>query len=124
MRCFGFGLLNWKMWSSRSAKGVSVKTLQVYTLVFVSRLISILWHQGYLPFDSTGDWFYHIVELISLSSTGFAVYGALAAFKGTYDVKYDNFGNLHIPNAAGALYIVIPCFLLAVLFHPYVLQFI
>jgi ER lumen protein retaining receptor len=118
MRCFGLGLLNFKMWTSHSAKGVSVKTLQIYILVFVSRLVSILRHQGYLPFDKSGDWFYHIVEFVSLGSTALALYGALVAFKSTYDEKHDRFGNLHIPSQYGAAYLIGPCFLLAIIFHP------
>ena len=62
MRCFGFGLLNFKMWSSWSSKGISIKTLQLYILTFTVRLFSIMRHQGYLPFDKTGDWFYHMVK--------------------------------------------------------------
>lgn len=62
MRCFGFGLLNFKMWSSKSAKGVSLKTLELYALTFSVRLLSIMRHQGYLPFDKSGDWFYHVVR--------------------------------------------------------------
>ena len=62
MRCFGFGLLNFRMWSSKSAKGVSLKTLELYALTFLVRLLSIMRHQGYLPFDKSGDWFYHTVS--------------------------------------------------------------
>lgn len=62
MRCFGFGLLNYKMWSSKTAKGVSLKTLELYALTFSVRLLSIMRHQGYLPFDKSGDWFYHTVS--------------------------------------------------------------
>lgn len=118
MRCFGLGLLNYKVWTSRSSKGVSAKTLQIYVLVFASRLISILRHQGYLPFDKSGDWFYHFVEFVSLASTGLALYGAIVAFKNTYDEKYDRFGNLHIPSQFGAVYLIGPCILLALFFHP------
>ena len=45
MRCFGFGLLNFKMWGSKTANGVSVKTLEMYALTFTARLISIMRHQ-------------------------------------------------------------------------------
>ena len=62
MRCFGFGLLNFKMWTSKSAKGVSLKTLELYALTFLVRLLSIMRHQGYLPYDKSGDWFYHVVS--------------------------------------------------------------
>ena len=39
-----------------------MKTLQLYILTFSVRLFSIMRHQGYLPFDKTGDWFYHMVK--------------------------------------------------------------
>jgi hypothetical protein len=118
MRCFGFGLLNFKMWTSRSAKGVSLKTLELYGLTFLVRLLSIMRHQGYLPYDKTGDWFYHVIEILSLLFAGLAIYGMLGPLISTYEERYDKFGALHIPNEMGAAYCVLPCLVLAVLFHP------
>lgn len=46
MRCFGFGLLNYKMLIGKTVKGVSAKSLELYAVVFVCRLLSILRHQG------------------------------------------------------------------------------
>lgn len=45
-RCFGFGVLNYKIWSSKSAKSVSSKTLELYAITFIVRLLSIMRHQG------------------------------------------------------------------------------
>ena len=118
MRCFGLGLLNYKMFSTKTAKGVSVKTLELYGLVFFTRLLSILRHQGYLPYDKTGDWFYHFVEVMSLLSVALAIYGIFGPLLPSYDEKYDKFGNLHIPSELGALYAVGPAVVLAMLFHP------
>jgi len=118
MRCFGFGLLNFKMWTSKTAKGVSVKSLELYGLTFAFRLLSILRHQGYLPFDKTGDWFYHLVETLSFLSVGLAIFGVFGPLKPSYDEKYDKFGNFHIPSEFGAAYLAIPAIILAVLFHP------
>mmetsp|Transcript_24838 Transcript_24838/g.41389 ORF Transcript_24838/g.41389 Transcript_24838/m.41389 type:complete len:292 (-) Transcript_24838:152-1027(-) len=118
MRCFGFGVLNYRMWSTKSAKGVSVKTLEVYALTFTVRLLSILRHQGYLPFDKSGDWFYHFVEIMSLISVGLALYGVFGPLISTYDEKYDRFGNLYVPSEFGVVYLVIPCLLIAIFFHP------
>lgn len=118
MRCFGFALLNFKMLTAKTAKGVSAKSLELYVIVFVSRLLSILRHQGYLPFDKTGDWFYHFVEIISLVSVAFALYLLFVPLFSTYDEKYDKFGNLHISDRLGSLYLFGPCLLIALLFHP------
>lgn len=118
MRCFGFCLLNFKMWSSKSAKGVSVKTLELYAFTFLARLASILRHQGYLPFDKTGDWFYHVVEIFSLIAVGFAAFAIFSPLNSSYEEKYDRFGNLYIPSVAGVAYVAVPCIILAILFHP------
>jgi ER lumen protein retaining receptor len=132
MRCFGFGLLNLKMLTAKTAKGVSVKTLELYSVVFVCRLLSILRHQGifsplspshliligYLPFDKTGDWLYHLLEIISLLSVGLAIYLLFVPLVSTYDEKYDKFGNLHVPDRLGGVYLLAPCIVLAFFFHP------
>lgn len=118
MRCFALILLNYRMWSAQTAKGISVKTLELYVVVFIMRLLSIFRHQGYLPYDKTGDWFYHFVEIVALASAALAVYGIFGPLVSTYDEKYDKFGNLHIPSEFGAAYIVGPAIVLAVIFHP------
>jgi len=118
MRCFGLGLLNYKMWSVNSATGISVKTLELYGCVFFFRLLSILRHQGYLPFDKTGDWFYHFVEIMSFLAVGMAIYGIFGPLISTYADKHDRFGNMYIPSELGALYLLIPCIIMAVIFHP------
>ena len=118
MRCFGFGLLNFKMWSSRSAKGVSLKTLELYALTFLVRLLSIMRHQGYLPYDKSGDWFYHVIEILSLAFAALAIFGLLGPLISTYEERYDKFGALYIPNEMGAAYCVLPCLVIALLFHP------
>jgi ER lumen protein retaining receptor len=80
--------------------------------------MSILRHQGYLPFDSTGDWLYHFLEAISLLAVVLGCYAVIGPLISTYEEKYDKFGNLHIPNELGALYVVVPSIILAIIFHP------
>ena len=43
------------MWNSKTASGISVKTLELYAIVFGCRLLSIMRHQGYLPYDKSGN---------------------------------------------------------------------
>ena len=117
MKCFGFGLLNYKIWTTGSVKGVSFKTMQLFFLTFAARLISILRHQGYLPFDKTGDWFYHVVEILSLLGVAMVIFGIAVSMK-SYDEKFDRFGNLVVPNSLGALYLIVPCVVVALFFHP------
>jgi len=35
---------------------VSLKTLEAYSVVFFFRIVSIFRHEGYLPYDRSGDW--------------------------------------------------------------------
>ena len=47
-------------------KGLSFYTFIFYALIHSSRLSSILVFEQYLPYDSSGDWFYQLVEIICL----------------------------------------------------------
>jgi len=118
LRCFGMIVMNMKMWGDNTASGLSVKTLQLYAVVFFTRLMSIVRHQGYLPYDKTGDWLYHFIEIISFSACCLAIYGIRSPLKATYDYKNDKFGNFKVPSEYGALYLLVPCVIMAVLFHP------
>lgn len=66
-RCFGLGVLNFKIWTSKSAKSVSVKTLELYGFVFIARLFSIMRHQGtsIILFPKLLAWLYTHNVLIS-----------------------------------------------------------
>jgi hypothetical protein len=118
MRCFGLCLLNYKIWSTNSVKGISVKSFEAYAIVFSMRLLSIFRHQGYLPFDKSGDWFYHFVELMSLAATLLIIYAAFKPLLPTYDAKNDKFGHHIVDNQYGVVYIVVPAVFLAIFFHP------
>lgn len=74
LRCFGLILLVVKLKRSGSAAGVSAKSLQCYVVVFAMRLCSILRHEGYLPYDKSGDWLYHVVEGAALLATCAALF--------------------------------------------------
>lgn len=117
-RMFGFGILNLKTFKSQRATGVSIKTLQLYCLVFFFRLTSIIRHEGYLPYDKSGDWLYHFIEVMSLIFTAAALWACMMPYKHTYQVDLDRFGELHVPPGYGAVYLAGPILLLAILVHP------
>jgi len=118
VRFFAFAVLVFKMLWGKSSQGVSLKTLELYFLMYVSRLMSIVRHEGYLPFDRSGDWFYHAVEFMAMVLVGVAGFLILGPFNARYEKAFDCFGNLHVPPAFGIVYLVGPCFLLALVFHP------
>lgn len=117
-RMFGFGILNVKTFKSQRATGVSAKSLQLYALVFFFRLTSIFRHEGYLPYDKSGDWLYHFIEAMSLIFTSAALYGCMVPFKGTYQMDLDQFGEFNIPPGFGAAYLAGPVLLVAIFIHP------
>ena len=117
-RMFGFGILNVKTFKSQRATGVSVKSLQLYALVFLFRLTSIFRHEGYLPYDKSGDWVYHFIEGMSLLFTSAALYGCMVPFKGTYQQDMDQFGEFNVPPGFGAAYLAGPILLVAIFIHP------
>lgn len=117
-RVFGLLLLNAKIETSKNAAGVSLKALECYAAVFMMRLWSILRHEGYLPYDRSGDWLYHCVEFASLGLTIVACYLVGGRYRASYDDKSDCFGNLYVPPQFGAAYLLVPCLLGAVIMHP------
>lgn len=117
-RAFGLFLLNFRMYASKSGASVSLKSLEAYVLVFSFRIISIMRHEGYLPYDRSGDWFYHCVEFCSLGFSVLAIYLLKFKFTGTYDEEKDSFGDFQIPTQFGVAFIVVPCLLLACMIKP------
>jgi hypothetical protein len=55
-------------------EGLSLYTFLFYALILSSRLSSTLFFEGYLPFDSSGDWFYQTVEITSLCMSSYIAY--------------------------------------------------
>jgi len=115
---FGMTMLLIKTLASKSCAGVSLKSLQLYTVVFFFRLLSICWHEGYLPFDRSGDYIYQLVEFLSLMMCVVNIFLICGKFKETYHASNDAFGNLNIPSQFGVIYCVVPALLLALLIHP------
>lgn len=118
MRSFSFVLLCFKMFHSGSASGVSFKALQAYAVVFTFRLLSIVRHEGYLPWDKTGDWFYHGVEFSSLALVAGSMYLLWFQLRQTYSPKLDCFGDFQVPSHLGVLWLLLPPFVLALILHP------
>lgn len=117
-RMFGFGILNLKTFKSQRSTGISAKTLQLYSLVFFFRLTSIIRHEGYLPYDKSGDWLYHLIEILALFFTTSALYGVTVPFRETYQASCDKFGEVGVPPGYGAVYLAVPALIIAMILHP------
>lgn len=122
LNLFGFGLLLIKLAVTRKATNISLKTLQAYALVFSFRLVSILFYEGYLPFDRSGDWFYQGVEIAALTTVVvlIAVIVGHREIAKSYARQLDKFGAIEgrIPAAWGVVVLAVPALLLAIVLHP------
>lgn len=119
VRMFAFVILAYFLVAKRSVSGVSFKFLQCYIGVFCFRLSSILFYEGYLPFDRSGDFIYQAFEVLSLVAVIACVFCIIGPFKHTYEKEHDKFGTWWgVPSELGVIYTLIPTFLLSLIFHP------
>lgn len=103
-----FYLLLHKMKVSRSAAGISSKTLQVYVLAFVFRLSSTCVKNGYLPVDRSGDYLYQATDIASLLIVFQMLFFCHKRYADTYQEDLDTF----------PIFKVLPaCFLLGLTVH-------
>lgn len=100
----------WVIMTKQSVAGVSCRMMECYVIAFFSRLVSIMWMDGYLPYDSSGDYVYRISELGCFAISCLIVYFCREKFKMTYDDLGDN-----LPS----WYLILPCIVLGLLFHPH-----
>ncbi|KRX11068.1 hypothetical protein PPERSA_05177 [Pseudocohnilembus persalinus] len=94
---------------SRSATGISKNSLICYSICLISRLISIMLYNGYLPYDDSGDFIYRISELIQCCTAVYVLYLIHTRFRTSYNRDMDNFQ---------WFWFVLPTLFLGILFHP------
>lgn len=119
---FAFGLLVAKVVLTGSASNISLKTLECYALVFAARLTSILFYEGYLPYDRSGDWFYQATEVSALVMVVGLIACVAGIFAPTYSRKRDEFVDLipgfRVPSQLRVVQLALPALVLAIFLHP------
>merc|ERR1719326_1308930 len=88
---FSFLMVAMAIEAGKSVKGVSLKMMECYILVFLTRAFAIIPWEGYLPFDKSGDWLYQVCEAVCLCLSGSIVYCCRVLHVSTYDPETDNF---------------------------------
>jgi len=106
---FSFLMVIVKIESSRSVRGVSLKMMECYILVFIARLCAIVPFEGYLPFDKSGDWLYQACEAGALCLACVNVYACRDRYKNEYNAATDTFQHL---------WLVGPSLAVSLIFHP------
>ncbi|CBK20030.2 uncharacterized protein [Blastocystis hominis] len=115
---FGFLLGLYKVVSSRSVQGLSVKSLILYGVVSLSRFFSILFSDSYLPYDRSGDWVYRCTEGVEVIAIAFLLYFSYR-YKYTYYSFIDSFAGENRKKSCitiGLLLFSLLC--LSIIIHP------
>jgi len=90
-QCLGIALLGWKVLSTGSAAGISIRALALDAVAFSLRLSSTTWLNGYLPVDASGDWIYQAFDLCSLIMVLGLLYHLLVQQRVMYHSDKDTF---------------------------------
>ena len=113
-----FLMLLVKTFLEGGADGLSGKTLYLYLLAFLSRLVSTLPFEGYLPYDKTGDWLYQTVEVVTVLFVAVGIY-QFHTKASEHARRQDAFlGESVLPHGLNVLFIIVPTAILALIFHP------
>jgi len=95
-------ILFYKIRKEQNSRGISLKSLYLYAIVFVSRYLDIPHNIIY------GNWYLVIMKLIFLSSTFYVIYLMRHPFRKTYSRDEDTFP---------IIYLIIPSCILAIIFN-------
>jgi len=109
IQMFGFFLIALRIQNTQSVSGLSLHTQICYAISFFSRFCSVLRHEGYLPYDSSGDVIYRIGEFLALVLALYVIFMIAVKYKTSYNWDLDRI------NFA---FLVPPAFILACLIHP------
>jgi hypothetical protein len=109
IQMFGFFIIAMSCYTNRSVSGLSKQTILCYAISFAAKCISILFYEGYLPYDSSGDFIYRLVEVLALGIAILVYTFVSGKFKGTYNWDLDNIN---------AIVLIVPTLILSIFVHP------
>merc|ERR1719301_97537 len=87
-----FLVLAIKIHASGSAEGVSSKTLEMYLVTLLIRLMSTTLKRGYLPIDSTGNFIYQTFDVSTVVVLVRLIYSLQREHRSTYEGEQDLHG--------------------------------
>jgi len=89
LQCFALVTLAMQVVSTRSAAGISARSLTLEAAALCCRLSSTTWLNGYLPVDASGDWFYQAVDVCALAVTLWLLHEVMVKRRSTYQADED-----------------------------------
>eukprot|EP01016_Furgasonia_blochmanni_P029947 TRINITY_DN3130_c0_g1_i7.p1 TRINITY_DN3130_c0_g1~~TRINITY_DN3130_c0_g1_i7.p1 ORF type:complete len:120 (+),score=36.33 TRINITY_DN3130_c0_g1_i7:229-588(+) len=87
VQMFGFLIITLSINRRHSVSGLSFHAVLCYSISFLARLSSILFYEGYLPYDSSGDWFYQFVEILSFVFSCITLFYIRVKYRSTYNLS-------------------------------------
>lgn len=106
---FTFLMVIFNIEKAKTSQGVSLKMFDCYVVLLFFRLFSIVFYEGYLPYDRTGDWLYQTIEGLTFIFASTISYLCRVRYADSYDRESDRLN---------PLYLIIPSFLISLLIHP------
>ena len=106
---FSLFIIVYKVYFYQNTSGISLNSMICYLILISSRLTSTLFYYGYLPADSSGDWFYQLCEITSVVLVIIIIFFIKNLFRETAETENED--QIHYS------YLVIPTFILALLVH-------
>jgi len=91
LQTFAFVLLATQIAICGHAGGISAGALAMDAVALLLRLSSTTHLNGYLPVDSSGDWFYQAVEVVSVVVVFWLLYQVLQVHHLSYQAEQDSF---------------------------------
>jgi hypothetical protein len=85
----GFLMLTLKVRGTKSVAGISSKTLEMYCLFFIFRLVSTITKNGYIPVDKSGRRIYQGLDIVSLFFVIQLLWCVHKTHKWTYNKEQD-----------------------------------
>jgi len=89
IQCLAFMLLTLKVRSQKSVAGISSRALEMYVLVFCTRLCSTTIKNGYIPVDKSGDHMYQLGDILSILLAVQLIYCIHKTHNSTYQADKD-----------------------------------
>lgn len=107
---FGFIMVAFQVMMTSNVSIISQNTLICYAIALLAKLFAIMFNEGYLPADKSGDFVYRIADLLTFIicvRTFFVVRRKLGAYKNPNETSMNIVG-----------YLAAPALVLAMFVHP------
>lgn len=109
LQCLGFMCLCIKISKEKNVLGISGQTMILKNISYALKLSCMVWLNGYIPDDATGEWLYQLLHVMAFCMSLYVSFCVFVRHRCTYQEGCDTFKAM--PLAFG-------CLCCAALLHP------